>query len=83
MFENQPAKFPGRRANIRRIDQGAPTAIWFNFGSKTYDPAHTLDWAGSHGRLHHVRCATDAREDILRAADVFLEAGTHIETGPQ
>ncbi|MEV4751323.1 VOC family protein [Streptosporangium sp. NPDC049248] len=26
--------------------------------------------------------ATDTREDILRAADVFLEAGIHIETGP-
>ena len=34
------------------------------------------------GRLHHVAFATDQREDILRAADVMLEAGIHIETGP-
>jgi catechol 2,3-dioxygenase len=25
---------------------------------------------------------TDQREDILRAADIFLENGVHIETGP-
>jgi catechol 2,3-dioxygenase len=31
--------------------------------------------------LHHVAFATDQR-DILRAADVMLEAGIHIETGP-
>jgi catechol 2,3-dioxygenase len=29
-----------------------------------------------------VTYATDQREDILRAADLFLEAGVHIETGP-
>jgi catechol 2,3-dioxygenase len=34
------------------------------------------------GRLHHVTYATDQREDILRAADIFLENGVHIETGP-
>ena len=35
-----------------------------------------------HGRLHHVTYATDQREDILRAADIFLQNGVHIETGP-
>ena len=35
-----------------------------------------------HGRLHHVAFATDTREEILRAADVCLDAGVHIETGP-
>ena len=34
------------------------------------------------GRLHHVTYATDQREDILRAADIFLQNGVHIETGP-
>ena len=36
-----------------------------------------------HGnRLHHIAFAPDTREDILRAADIFLENGIHIETGP-
>ena len=40
------------------------------------------DVARGHGRLHHVTYATDQREDILRAADIFLQNGVHIETGP-
>ena len=34
------------------------------------------------GRLHHVAFAVDQREDILRGADIFLEHGVFIETGP-
>jgi catechol 2,3-dioxygenase len=34
------------------------------------------------GRFHHITYALDSREDILRAADIFLEAGVPIETGP-
>src|SRR5207253_5086441 len=34
------------------------------------------------GRFHHVTYALDSREEILRAADIFLENGVHIETGP-
>lgn len=112
-LKNQAAAFPGRGANVRRLDhvnyltadvppvsdflgdvlgarcterivtdEGAPAAIWFSLGNKSYDLVYTSDWTGSHGRLHHLAFATDTREDILRAADVFLEAGTHIETGP-
>ena len=33
------------------------------------------------GRRHHVSYATDQREDILRAADIFLLNGVHIDTG--
>ena len=34
------------------------------------------------GRLHHIAFAPDTREDILKAADIFLENGIHIESGP-
>ena len=50
--------------------------------NKTYDIAFTLDHTGVAGRVHHVTYALDSREDILRAADVFLENGVFIETGP-
>jgi catechol 2,3 dioxygenase len=63
-------------------DDGSPQAIWYNVGDKTYDLVYTEDWTGSRGRLHHVAFATDTREEILRAADVCLDAGVHIETGP-
>jgi len=112
-LKNQAAAFPGRGANVRRLDHvnyltanipgtveflggvlgartteqivaddGSPTAVWYNLGNKSYDLVYTQDWTGTPGRLHHVAFATDTREDILRAADVFLEAGTFIETGP-
>ena len=34
------------------------------------------------GRLHHIAFATDTREDILRAADLAIDTGVFIETGP-
>lgn len=112
-LKNQAARFPGRGANVRRLDhvnflaadvpgnsvflgetlgamrteeilspEGPPAATWFTFSDKTYDIVYSADWTGSHGRLHHIAVATDTREDILRAADVCLESGIHIETGP-
>lgn len=112
-LKNQAARFPGRGANVRRLDhvnylaadvvangafmedglgalrteqilspEGPPAASWFTVCDKTYDLVYSGDWTGSNGRLHHISVATDTREDILRAADVCLESGIHIETGP-
>ena len=112
-LKNQAARFPGRGANVRRLDhvnylaadvpanarfladgmgallteqiataEGPPAATWFSISDKTYDFVYSADWTGSNGRLHHIAFATDTREDILRAADVCLEHGVHIETGP-
>ena len=112
-LKNQAAAYPGRGANLRRLDHvnyltadvpatsaflrdvlgarcteqivkddGSPQAIWYSVGNKTYDLVYTEDWTGTRGRLHHVAFATDTREEILRAADVCLDAGVHIETGP-
>ncbi|WP_037582143.1 catechol 2,3-dioxygenase [Phaeacidiphilus oryzae] len=57
-------------------------ARWLSFGNKSYDVVYTEDWTGTRGRLHHIAFATDTREDILRAADIMLENGVFIETGP-
>jgi catechol 2,3-dioxygenase len=112
-LKNQAAAYPGRGANLRRLDHvnylsadipaaarfladvlgarcterivtdaGDPVAVWFSVCNKSYDLVHTEDWTGSNGRLHHLAFATDTREEILRAADVCLDAGVHIETGP-
>ena len=64
------------------LDSGELAGCWFTVNNKTYDLACTKDNAGAKGRFHHVTYATDQREDILRAADIFLENGVHIETGP-
>ncbi len=65
-----------------QLDGGRIAALWMTFTNKGYDVVYTNDWTGSNGRLHHVAFAVDQREDILRGADIFLEHGVFIETGP-
>ncbi len=112
-LKNQADRFPGRGANLRRLDHvnylaadvaavgefaagqlcaqlteqivkddGSPAAVWYHVTDKSYDLVWTEDWTGSRGRLHHVAFAADQRDDILKAADVCLENGIFIETGP-
>ena len=64
------------------LDDGTEAGAWMTATNKTYDIAFTKDATGSGGRFHHLTYAVDCREDILRAADVFLENGVFIETGP-
>jgi catechol 2,3-dioxygenase len=64
------------------LDDGTEAGSWMTTTNKTYDIAFTQDHTGVAGRFHHVTYALDSREDILRAADVFLENGVFIETGP-
>lgn len=64
------------------LDSGVEAGAWVTSNNKTYDLAFTLDHYGAHGRFHHVTYAVDSREEVLRAADIFLEAGVYIETGP-
>ena len=71
-----------RVTELVQLDNGRTGGCWFTVNNKTYDLACTEDHSGGRARLHHVTYATDSREDILRAADIFLENGVHIETGP-
>jgi catechol 2,3-dioxygenase len=64
------------------LDTGVEAGMWMTFTNKSYDFAYTLDHTGARGRFHHVTYALDSREEILRAADIFLENGVFIETGP-
>ncbi|MFC7703648.1 VOC family protein [Plastorhodobacter daqingensis] len=71
-----------RVTEMIQLDNGRIGGCWFTINNKTYDLACTEEHGGGHARLHHVTYATDQREDILRAADIFLQNGVHIETGP-
>src|SRR5207247_2913965 len=64
------------------LNDGTEAAMWMTMCNKSYDFAYTRDHYGKAGRFHHVTYALDSREEILRAADIFLENGIHIETGP-
>lgn len=64
------------------LDSGVEAGMWLTCTNKSYDFAFTREAHGVKGRFHHLTFALDSREDILRAADIFLEAGVPIETGP-
>ncbi len=71
-----------RVTELIRLDNGRIGGCWFTVNNKGYDMACTEDHSGAHGRFHHLTYAVDHRDDILRAADIFLENGVFIETGP-
>lgn len=71
-----------RVTEMIKLNNGRLGGCWFTVNNKSYDLACTEEHGKQIGRLHHLTYATDQREDILRAADIFLEAGVHIETGP-
>ena len=64
------------------LDTGEEAGMWLTATNKSYDFAFTKEAHGVPGRFHHITFALDSREDILRAADIFLENGVFIETGP-
>ncbi len=49
---------------------------------KSHDLGFVADFSGVPGRVNHVAFFVPEREDVLRAADVLLEAGVPIEFGP-
>ncbi len=65
-----------------QLDTGAYGGCWFTHNNKSYDVAYTRDSTGTRGRFHHITYAVDQREHVLEAADIFLENGVFIETGP-
>jgi catechol 2,3-dioxygenase len=73
----------GSRATEQiQLDNGRLGGCWFTVNNKSYDMAVTEDHSGARGRFHHITYACDQRDDILRAADIFLENGVFIEQGP-
>ena len=71
-----------RESERVRLDNGHLGAVWFRFHQKSYDVVYSDDWSGKRGRFHHFAIAPDTREDILKAADIYLENGVYIEYGP-
>lgn len=73
----------GRLTETILTDEGRTLGAWFSVNSKSYDLAVTEDHLpGAKGRFHHVTYAVNSREEVLIAADIALENGVFIETGP-
>ena len=67
---------------VNNLEEMHPHAVWFMVNSKSYDLAVTYDALQMKGRFHHVTYAVNSREEVLIAADICLENGIQIETGP-
>jgi catechol 2,3-dioxygenase len=66
------------------VYQGGAREIgsWMSTSTLHHQLAYVVDAAGRSGRLHHFSMWVDNREDVLRAADIFMENGVFIEAGP-
>ncbi len=73
----------GRLTETIIFDGNEVKGAWFSVNSKSYDLAVTQDHTkGIAGRFHHLTYAVNSREEVLIAADIALENGIFIETGP-
>jgi catechol 2,3-dioxygenase len=77
-----PKAFGSRITEQIQMNDGTLGGCWFTVNNKSYDVAYTRDKTASRARFHHITYALDQREDVLKAADIFLENGVFIETGP-
>ena len=112
-LKNQPQRYTGRGAAVKRLDHvnilsadvradrdfatdvlgyrlyerielddGTEAGAWLSATIAAHELIYTRDAYGAHGRLHHLAFWVDTREECLRAADLFLDAGIHIEAAP-
>ncbi len=64
------------------LDDGQEAGAWLSLTIAAHELIYTADYAGGHGRLHHLAWFVDTREEILRAADLLLDADVPIEAAP-
>jgi len=73
VFLREISRVPPHRAD--RARQRRRAAMWMTCTNKSYDFAYSKDHTGVRGRFHHVTYAVNSREEVLIAADIFLENG--------
>ena len=112
-LKNQPQRYTGRGASIKRLDHvnvlaldvaanrafaqdvlgfrlyerielddGSEAGAWMSASIAAHELIYTRDAYGARGRLHHLAFWVDTREECLRAADIWLDAGIEIEAAP-
>ena len=64
------------------LDSGEETGAWLSLTIAAHELIYVADHAGARGRLHHLAFFVDTREEVLRAADLMLDADVPIEAAP-
>jgi catechol 2,3-dioxygenase len=80
-------RFAQRQLGFRTYEQiigedGAEIGAWMSLSIAAHELIYVADHAGVSGRLHHLAFFVDTREEVLRAADLFLDADVPIEAAP-
>jgi catechol 2,3-dioxygenase len=65
-----------------RLDDGSESGAWMSLTVCAHELIYVRDARGAGGRLHHLAFWVDTREECLRAADIFVDAGVHVEAAP-
>lgn len=63
-------------------EDGSETGAWMSLTIAAHELIYVADHARACGRLHHLAFFVDTREELLRAADLFLDADVPIEAAP-
>lgn len=63
-------------------DSGEEVGAWMSLTIAAHELIYVADHAGARGRLHHLAWFVDTREELLRAADLFVDADVPIEAAP-
>lgn len=73
----------GYRLLDRVLDQrGVESGAWLTTSIAPLELVYVADRAGAPPRLHHLAFWVDTREEVLRAADVFVDHKVPIEVQP-
>jgi catechol 2,3 dioxygenase len=64
------------------LNDGSEAGAWMSLSIMAHELIYTQDARHANGRLHHLAFWVDTREECLRAADLFLDHGVHIEAAP-
>jgi len=70
------------REQIRVEDGAVELGSWMSTTAVHHEIAYVIDRKAGDARLHHFALWVDNRDDVLRAADIFMENGIFIEAGP-
>lgn len=63
-------------------DDGSEAGAWLSLSIAAHEIVYVEDAHAARGRLHHLAFWVDTREEVLRAADIFLENDVYIEAAP-
>ena len=64
------------------LDDGGEAGAWLSLSIAAHELIYVADHHRVGGRLHHLAYWVDTREELLRAADLFLDAEVPIEAAP-